>query len=168
MAADRATIVGMTIRVIACGNPDAGDDAVGLVVGEELARRGIDVVFTRTAVDVLDRLNDVDVVIVIDAVRTPGGGRTPGTVIRAEADDDGRLPAEVRSSLSSHGLGVGEAIGLAGALGRVPKVVVHGVEAGDVTIGAPLSAAAQGVVPQVVSAVLADIEHLTADAQGAP
>jgi hydrogenase maturation protease len=157
-----------TVRVIACGNPDAGDDAVGFVVGEELARRGLDVVFARAAVDVLDRLDDVDVAIVIDAVRTPGGGRAPGTLIRAEADDDGRLPAELRSSLSSHGLGVGEAIGLAGALGHAPSVVVHGVEAGDVTVGAPLSAAVRGAVPQLVSAVVADVERLTADASDTP
>jgi len=156
------------VRVIACGNPDAGDDAVGFVVGEELARRGIDVVFARAPFDVLDRLDDVDVAIVIDAISTPGGGRAPGTLIRAEADADGRLPGELRSSLSSHGLGVGEAIGLAGALGRAPRVVVHGVEVADVTAGAPLSAAAQGAVPQLVSAVLADIERLTAQDTGAP
>lgn len=157
-----------TVRVIACGNPDAGDDAFGFAVGRELARRGVDVVFARAPFDVLDRLDDVDVAIVIDAVRTPGGGRPLGTLIRAEADDDGRLPAELRSSLSSHGLGVGEAIGLAGALGRAPRVVVHGVEAGDVTIGSPLSAAVQGAVPQVVSAVLAEVERLTADPSGTP
>ena len=158
----------MRIRVIACGNPDAGDDAVGFVVGQELARHGLDVVFARAAVDVLDRLDDVDVAIVIDAVRTPGDDRAPGTPIRAEADEAGRLPAEVRSSLSSHALGVGEAIGLAGALGRAPRVVVHGVEAGDVTVGSPLSAAAQRAVPQVVSAVLADVERLTADPSDMP
>lgn len=157
-----------TVRVIACGNPDAGDDAVGFVVGEDLRRRGVDVVSARAPFHVLDRLDDVDVAIVIDAISTPGGGREPGTLIRAEADETGRLPGELRSSLSSHGLGVGEAIGLAGALGRAPRVVVHGVEVADVTAGAPLSAAARGAVPQLVSAVLADIERLTTPPSDAP
>jgi hydrogenase maturation protease len=156
------------MRVVACGNPDAGDDAVGFVVGEELARRGLDVVFARAPFDVLDQLDDVDVAIVIDAISTPGGGRAPGTLIRAEADEAGRLPGELRSSLSSHGLGVGEAIGLAGALGRAPRVVVHGVEVADVTAGAPLSAAVRGAVPQLVSAVLADIARLTTPPSDTP
>jgi hydrogenase maturation protease len=156
------------VRVIACGNPDAGDDAVGFTVGEDLARLGVDVVLARAPFDVLDRLDDVDVAIVIDAISTPGGGREPGTLVRAEADEAGRLPGELRSSLSSHGLGVGEAIGLAGALGRAPRVVVHGVEVADVTAGASLSAAVRGAVPQLVSAVLADIERLTTPPSDTP
>jgi hydrogenase maturation protease len=158
----------MTARVIACGNPDAGDDAIGFVIGEELARRGVDVVFARAPFDVLDRFDDVDVAIVIDAISTPGGGRAPGTLIRVEAGPDGRLPGGLRSSLSSHGLGVGEAIGLAGALGRAPRVIVYGVEVETVTAGAPLSAAANAAVPQLVSAIFAEVGRLTTPPSGEP
>lgn len=138
------------IRVIACGNPDAGDDAVGLLVGEELRRRGFDVVMVRAAVQVLYLLDAVDVAIVVDAIRTPSGERPPGTLVRAEAGPDGRLPAELRSSLSSHGLGVAEAVGLAAALGSSPRVIVHGIEIAEVTAGAPLSAEVAAGLPELV------------------
>ncbi len=42
-------------------------------------------------------------------------------------------------SLSSHGLGLGEVIGLAGALGSVRRLVFLGVEVADVEMGHPLS-----------------------------
>ena len=59
-------------------------------------------------------------IVVVDAIRTPAGARPPGTVVRADAGPDG-LPAEIGSSLSSHGFGVVEAFGLASAIGPTPR-----------------------------------------------
>lgn len=147
------------VRVIGCGNPDAGDDALGLVAVRALRDRvpdGVEVVEVGPATRVLDHLEDVDAVLVVDAVRAPGGGRAAGTLVRAESDADG-LPAALRGSLSSHGLGLAETVSLAAALGPVPRVVFHGVEAADVTIGAPLSPAVAAALPALVEAVLADV-----------
>ncbi len=148
-----------TVRVIGCGNPDAGDDAAGLLVAAALRDRvpdGVDVVLAGPAVRVLDLLDGVDVAVVIDAVRSPTGGRAPGTLVRAEAGPDG-LPAELRNSLSSHGFGLAEAVGLAAAVGSAPRVVFHGVEAADVTVGAPPSEAVRAALPALEAAVLADV-----------
>ena len=60
----------------------------------------------------LDLLEGVDAVVLVDAVRAPSGGREPGAMVRAVGDPDG-LPAELRGALSSHGLGIAEAVGLA-------------------------------------------------------
>ncbi|MGZ4132533.1 MAG: hydrogenase maturation protease [Actinomycetota bacterium] len=147
------------VRVIGCGNPDAGDDAAGLLAVAALRGRvpdGVEVVFAGPAVRVLDLLDGVDLAIVIDAVRSPSGGRAVGTLVRAEAGPDG-LPAELRGSLSSHGLGVAEAVGLAAALGAAPRVVFHGVEAGDVTAGAPPSASVLAALAGLEAAVLGDV-----------
>jgi len=147
------------VRLIGCGNPDAGDDAVGLVALARLRAKvpeGVDVVDAGPATRVLDLLDDADTVIVIDAVHAQMGERPGGTLVRAEAGPDG-LPAELRGALSSHGLGLAEAVGLAAALGRSPSVVFHGVEVSDVTIGAPLSPAVADALPRLTDAVLVDV-----------
>lgn len=153
-----------SVRVIGCGTPDAGDDAAGLlavrVARDALAAiRGVDVVESASPLDVVHLLEGVDAVIVVDAVRAPLGGREPGELVRAEAGPDG-LPAEVRSSLSSHGLGLAEAVGLAAALGPTPRVVLLGVEIEDVTSGGGLSPAVAGALPALSAAIVSEARSL--------
>ncbi len=147
------------IRVIACGNPQAGDDALGLLAAEGVRRRvpaDVEVVEAGPATRVLELLDDTEVAIVIDAVRAVDGRRAPGTLVRAESDGNG-LPAELRGSLSSHGLGLAEAVGLAAALGHAPRVIFHGVEAASVEMGSPVSSAVTAALPALLEAILADV-----------
>jgi hydrogenase maturation protease len=147
------------VRVIGCGNPDAGDDAVGVVAARRLRERvpaDVEVVVAPTALHVLDRMRDVEQVILVDATRTAGRARPAGTLVRAEAGPEG-LPVELRSSLSSHGLGLGEAVGLASVLGEGARVVFLGLEAGDVRAGAGLSPPVEAALPVLVDAVVAEI-----------
>lgn len=151
------------VRVIGCGNPDAGDDAAGLIaVGRAapaLTRLGVEVVEAGAALKVLDLMEGADALVVVDAVRDPSGRRQPGTLVRAEAGPDG-LPTDLRSSLSSHGLGLAEAIGLAAALGPVPRVVFHGVEVADVTAGRRLSVPVAEALSQLVQNLLDEVAQL--------
>ena len=152
------------MRVIGCGNPEAGDDAVGLVAVDrarsELERMpGVEVVRTGAGLHVADLLAGVDAAVVVDAVRAPAGGRAPGTLVRAEAGPEG-LPAEVGSSLSSHGFGVAEAIGLVAALDGAPRVVFLGLEVEQVTAGSPPSDAVAEALPRLVEAVVAEARTL--------
>ncbi|MBI3647809.1 MAG: hydrogenase maturation protease [Actinobacteria bacterium] len=151
------------VRVIGCGNLGAGDDAVGLIVARRVRERlggKADVVEAGTAFRVVDLVRASRAAVVVDAVRTAGGGRRPGAVVRAEPGPDGLL-AEIRGSLSSHGLGLAEALGLAAALGPVPKVVFLGVEAGDVTAGHPLSPPVEAAVDELVERVVAEAARLS-------
>jgi hydrogenase maturation protease len=150
--------VTVRVRLIGCGNPEAGDDALGLVTLERVRVSlpdDVEAVTAGPATRVLDLLDDVETVVVVDAVRSTDGGREPGTLIHAEGLD--ALATELRSSLSSHGVGLPEAVGLAAALGTAPHVVFHGVEVADVTMGAPLSAAVRDALPALEAAVLADV-----------
>lgn len=145
------------IRVIGCGNPEAGDDALGLIVADGLSTRLVDVPTVEVlrvgpAVGVLDLLEGVEAVLIVDAVRDAGGAREPGTVVHIEVGPEG-FPVELRSSLSSHGLGVAEAVGLAAALGPTPRVEFWGVEVADVTMGRPLSAPIANALPALGRAV---------------
>ena len=161
-SAGEVVTVTAQVRVIGCGNPEAGDDAVGLLaVG--LARRRlppeVEVVEAGLALKVLDLLEGVDAVVIADAVRAPSGGREPGAIVRAVGDPDG-LPAELRGALSSHGLGLAEAVGLAAAMGPLPRVVFLGVEVGDLTAGHGLSAAVAAALPALVDAVVEEVAAL--------
>ncbi len=96
--------------------------------------------------------------MVVDAVRTPGGGRAPGTVVRVDVGAGGP-PLEIASSLSSHGLGLAEVLGLSAAIGFAPRAVFVGVEA----LG--MVRRAHGLSPEVRAAVPALVELVVAEAR---
>ena len=152
------------IRVIGCGNLEAGDDAAGLVaVGEARERLAdaadVEVTLAGTGARVLDLIEQARGVVLVDAVRTPGGTRTPGTLVRAEVSPEG-LPAEVSASLSSHGLGLAEVIGINAALGSPAPVIFLGVEASDATLGHPLSPEVAAAIPELVDRVVGEAMRL--------
>ena len=151
------------VRVIGCGNLDAGDDSVGLLAvrGARHALEGlagVEIVETGAGLHVADLLRDVDAAVVVDAVRAPRGGRPPGTIVRVEAGPDG-LPAGVGSSVSSHGFGIAEAVGMAAALEGAARVTFLGVEVADVTAGNPLSTAVAAALPELVALVVEEVKN---------
>lgn len=95
--------------VVGIGQLAAGDDAVGLIVARELARRGLAARESADASVLLTLLEAGHRIVVVDAV--VGGGRA-GAVIRLAAGALGGGPVP----MSSHGLGVAEAIELARVL----------------------------------------------------
>ncbi len=145
--------------VLGIGNWDRGDDAVGLLVIDELAARdlpGVDLMPGDGDPGwMLDAWEGRSFSVVVDAMVT---GAAPGTVVSFDASTTA-LPASTRLS-SSHALGAATSVELARALGRLPKrLVVIGVEADSVSVGSPLSpavATAVGVAADAVMEVLAD------------
>jgi hydrogenase maturation protease len=93
--------------------------------------------------------------IVVDAV--VGSGTSPGALYRLDVRaDNGGLPAQ--RGVSSHDLGVGSAIELARALGRMPAtLIVHGMEGADFSHGVTMSPLVAGRIDDLTAAVLADI-----------
>jgi hydrogenase maturation protease len=152
------------VLVVGFGNPDAADDAVGVLAVREArgaleAIPGVRVIEGSVGSDLTELLSDADAAVVVDAVRTPGGGRAPGTRVRAAAGSGG-LSAEVGVPLSTHGFGASEAIALAAALGPVPPVVFLGVEAADVRVGYPMSPAVRACLPALVRSVVEEASGL--------
>lgn len=147
------------IVVIGVGNSVRGDDAVGLVVAEHLRERAVDGVSILESEQEPTRLLDAwagaDVAVVVDAAAS---GAPPGTIHRFDASREG-LPAQVFRS-STHAFGVGDAVELGRALGRLPaKVVVYGVEGDCFDTGAALTGAARSAVEAVTKSILADLEE---------
>jgi hydrogenase maturation protease len=115
------------VCVIGVGTPN-GDDAAGLRVAESLAKaglpEGVRVMTCERGADLLEALGKARVAVIVDALRS---GSAPGTVRRISAEALG--PG---SGLSTHALGVSEALSLAQALGRAPeRIEVVGIEAGE-------------------------------------
>jgi hydrogenase maturation protease len=91
-------------------------------------------------------------------------GAAPGTVHRFEVAER-PLPAGLRSSTSTHAVGIGEAIELARALGRLPsRLVVYAVEGQCFEAGATLSGAVAAAVDRVAEVVLDEARQLAAPA----
>jgi hydrogenase maturation protease len=153
------------VRVVGCGNPEAGDDAVGLIAVREArpaleAMPQVDVVEIGAGLRIVDLLLvDAAAVVVVDAVRTPRGARSPGTIVRVEVGEGDPVP-EPDPSLSSHGFAITDALGLAAALGEAPRVVLLGVEVEDVTAGHPLSRPVAASLPDLIAAVVREAERL--------
>jgi hydrogenase maturation protease len=145
--------------VIGTGNPFRGDDAAGLAVIKLLRDTVPEKVrlieCEGEPIGVIDSWKNCDRVVVIDAMRS---GARPGTIRKIVLGDE-PLPAEF-STASTHLLGVGEAVELARALGRLPRdVVVYGIEGERFETGAELSAPVAAAVALVAAAVHGDVAH---------
>ena len=143
--------------VLGVGNAWQGDDGAGLAAGERLrerVREGVEVrLLEGEPVSLVDAWDGAGEVFVVDAVRS---GSPPGTVHRIDATA-GPLPATL-SAASTHTLGIGEAIELARALGRLPeRIVLYGIEAETIAAGERLSAPVETAVGEVVERILAEL-----------
>jgi hydrogenase maturation protease len=125
--------------VIGVGNPLRGDDGAGPAVARLLAAGGVPGLVVRQssgeATSLMEAWAGFDDVVLVDACR---GAGPPGSVHRVQAGDVDRI-SSLRHA-SSHSLGVAAAIGLARALGALPRrLVVYAVEVRETAEGEGLS-----------------------------
>ena len=145
----------MTPLVVGLGHPDRGDDAVGTLIARAVATAvpGLDVVEREEPLDLVLTWGAHSWAVVADAVVS---GAHPGTIVVAEiADPDLEAQRWTRVGLGgTHAFGLGEAVALSRALGRLPaRVTLVGVEAADVTTGADLSTDVRRALPEAVDRV---------------
>jgi hydrogenase maturation protease len=154
----------MTILVAGLGNVFCGDDAFGVSVAEELARRSLP-----AGVEVRDfgirgihlayqLLEPYDLVVLVDAVERGG---PPGTLYVIETEPGAEPGPEV--SMDAHDLGPDAVLSLVPRLGgTVGPVVVVGCEPASVDAGIGLSPAVQDAVGTAVQMVI-DLVAVPAD-----
>ena len=142
--------------VIGVGNPFAGDDGAGRAVARRLIGRN-DCAFevrecSGEATSLMSEWTGFDDVVLVDACR---GAGPPGSVHRFGPDDVERV-ARLQHA-STHSLGVAAAIGLARALGTIPKhLVIYAIEARHSSDGAGLSVEVDHAIHEVVALVMQD------------
>jgi hydrogenase maturation protease len=146
--------------VVGVGNAFRGDDAVGLAVAERLRGRvpaGVEVVPCELEPSrLIEAWEGAETALVVDVVDS---GAEPGTLWRFDASEE-PVPARAFRS-STHALGVGEAIELARALGRLPRrVVVYGVEGAEFAAGEGLTPPVEAAVERTACAVLVDLDQM--------
>lgn len=139
--------------VIGIGNRLRGDDGVGPQVAELVRARHGDTIDTATAEgdlsDLAFRWRPDQAVVLIDAMAS---GRPPGTIevldipitpgIPDTPSDGTAWPIRADRPLSSHGVGLADAIALARAMGRLPRSLhIVAIEGQTFGHGLPLSEA---------------------------
>jgi hydrogenase maturation protease len=148
--------------VIGIGHRDRGDDAVGRIVAARLREQAL------CGVTVLDHdgepamlvewLSQAGDAILVDAALT---GASPGTVRRFDVTAS-PLPCG-KAGLSTHGMGLAEAIELSRTLGTLPvRCVVYAIEARSFEHGFPLTAEVDRAVDEVVACILNEFHGRTA------
>ena len=98
-------------------------------------------------------LQSVQCAWLVDAAQS---GARPGTIHRIDCSaEDVALPA---GTVSSHGFGVAEAVGLARALGMLPRqCVVYAIEAADFSAGAALTPEVTAAAGEVTRRILEEL-----------
>lgn len=152
------------ILVAAIGNPDRGDDGVGMLVAASLTGRlPPDAALVTRRGDIfglIDDWADFDALICVDAAVPAGAPATaPGCIHRIGAAT-GTLPVDL-SFQSSHAFGLAEAIALGRALQSLPEtVIVYAVEGGCFDNGAPVTPAVAAAAAAVATCILKEIARL--------
>ena len=149
---------GQSAVVIGIGNPFRRDDGAGPAVIARLralAPPGVRLVVTDgEPARLVEAWTGAALAVVVDAVRAepPHPGKIHRFVVDQPRAGTGR-------GASSHGLGLDDAIALAAALDRMPgRLIVHAIEAADLTQGPGLSPPVAAAVDTVTRAVLADLD----------
>jgi hydrogenase maturation protease len=143
--------------VVGVGNEFRRDDGAGPEVVARLHDRvppGAELVVSDgEPTRLIEAWQGVALAVVVDAVRADPA--VPGRLHRLVLD---RATAGPPGSVSSHGLGLDDAIGLALTLDRMPgRLIVHAVEAADLSQGTGLSPAVAAVIDTLAAAVLQDL-----------
>ena len=143
--------------VIGVGNEFRRDDGAGPAVVASLRGRvppGVELVLTDgEPARLIEAWTGAALAVVVDAVRADPP--RPGRVHRFLLD---RPLARPTRTASSHGFGLDDAVRLALALDRMPgRLVVHAIEAADLSQGVGLTPLVAAAVGDVARAVLSDV-----------
>lgn len=146
------------VLIIGIGNAFRSDDAVGMLVVQQL-REFDSADFTvieqsGEGTALLNAWSGYSQVILIDAVSS---GSAPGTVHRIDLREEADL-SRYRRAFSSHDFGVPGAVEMARALGKLPpKLLLLGIEGSCFSVGIDISPEVLRAVPVVTTMALREI-----------
>jgi len=145
------------VRILGIGSP-SGDDQAGWLTMDALAACGVGP-GCECAIEKLDRpgaqlislLEEADWVILVDAMQS---GDQPGRIRRFGQD----AWPDYTHGLSSHGLGVLDALSLARELGRLPpRIDLYGIEIAMAGAGDQVSVEVHAAAQQLARRIAADL-----------
>ncbi len=147
------------IRLIGVGNTFRGDDAVGILVAQKMAKLdmpGIEVLErSGEGTALMEAFKGCETVFVIDAMQS---GVAPGEILRFEAQNE-KLPAHF-SATSTHAFGVAEAVEMARLMDEMPaKLIVYGIEGKQYETGSTLSPEVEQAIPVLINKLREELER---------
>lgn len=140
--------------LLGVGNLLLDDEGVGVRAVERFAAGhalpdGVAVIDGGTsAMELLDELEHLDLLVVVDCVRV---GRPPASVVVLTGDE---VPVFFRQRLSPHQVGLSDVFATLELTGRAPRaIVVIGVQPVSIELNMRLSAPVEAVMPAVLAAI---------------
>ena len=144
------------ITVVGVGNLLLKDEGIGTHTTHALQRidmpHNVRIIDGGTSPDLPYYLENVDKLIIIDAVKTGG---QPGTIYRFHPYD---MDIESEGIISLHELGLEQSLKMMRLTGNEPKeTVIIGIEPKEIDWGTEPSAELQQKIPEIINAVLNEI-----------
>ncbi len=146
------------VLILGIGNTLLTDEAVGVRVVEALQDaydlppevQAVDA--GTSSMDMLDVIADVDLLIVVDAVKT---GKSLGTIVRLSGDE---VPVFFRKKLSPHQVGLSDVLASLEFAGCRPKdIVVIGVEAENFELGLEMTPVIAARVVDMMASLVGEL-----------
>lgn len=146
------------VVILGIGNTILSDEGVGVHAAEALRERyalpeGVEVMDGGTAgMELLDALSDLDLLLVLDAVKAH---RPPGTLLCLTGAE---VPVFFRSKLSPHQVSICDVLASLDFAGHAPAdLVLVGVEPESLELGLSMTATVASRVPEMVATAVAQL-----------
>ena len=146
--------------VIGVGNARRRDDAVGVLVAENIRKQALDgvnvVIESGEGAALIERFSQAERVIIVDAVQADGA---VGTIYRFDACRQ-KIPSRF-FNYSTHQFGVAEAIEMARALEALPpQLIVYGIEGRSFEFGSELAPEVKQAANELTEKIIKEIRLL--------
>ena len=142
--------------VVGIGNVLLRDEGIGCHVAHALERvplPDVEIVDGGTCPDVLLLVEEVDKLVIVDAVK---GGGMPGQIYRFRPED---ITVDQKCVLSLHDVSLVDSLNLTRLWHNIDETVIIGVEPRDLSWGLELSPELQERMPRIVDAVLGELNN---------
>ncbi len=149
----------MNVLILGIGNILLRDEGIGVRAIEELECRytfppEVELVDGGTCgLELRDAIGRRDLLLLIDAMRNGG---PPGTAYRLDGDE---VPAHFHTRISPHQLGISDLLATLTLTDSLPaRIVLFGVEPGDISTGLGLSQEVETGMEKVLQAVYEELK----------
>lgn len=148
------------LAVIGVGNLLLGDEGVGIHAVNELMNTPlksiIKIIDGGTAgIDLLFWLEDLDYAIIVDCM---DAGEKPGTILRFPVEEP--VPVMIDGIMSIHDMGLWEVLSYGKIYGKLPSIVVYGVQPDVISFDTALSPEVKKALPRLLQLIKKEIDTI--------
>jgi hydrogenase maturation protease len=142
--------------IVGIGNVLLRDEGIGCHVAhalEGVPLPDVEIIDGGTCPDVLQLVENADKLVIVDAVK---GGGIPGEIYRFRSED---VTLEQKRGLSLHDMSLMDSLKFTQLRHNIGETVIIGIEPRELSWGLELSPELQQRMPQIVDAVLGELNN---------